>query len=297
MKKEFLFFLLLTIILGSCDSPRETFSSPQVATKIDATPVPVLTSVHLETFTPLPTKTVKPVATSLPILNSQNPSLIVKDLLETNSDCILPCWWGVIPGRTKWDDTYNSLSPIANSVYENKSENSTLTIAAMFFPAPYPLSGEFTQVFQVKNDVVEHIEILPQRFSKYSLPEGLLQEFGNPEMIFLGGSIDQPQSFQLVLYYPSRGIFALYSNELRPFQQQEILNVCFTEIEIKYVDIFLWDPAASFSETLEYIFTEYERPFYEIELVTDLTISEFSNLFKSVSQPDCFQTPSNFWLN
>ena len=297
MKKETSILLMLTVFLASCVHSRESVSSPQVINTMSATPIPVVTFTQLVTFTPLPTATIKPLQTPLPIFNSQNPSLTVKGLLETNSDCVLPCWWGVVPGRTYWEDAYNSLSPIANNVYESTPGNSELAAVAMFFPAPNPLSGEFRQVFRIKNEIVERIEILPQRFSKYSLPKGLLQEFGNPETIFLGGSIEQPQSFQLILYYPSRGIFALYSNELRPFQQQEVLDVCFTEDEIKYVDIFLWDPATSFSETLNDIFTEYERPFYEIELVTNVTISEFSNLFEALDQPGCFQTPSSFWHN
>jgi len=166
----------------------------------------------------------------------------------------------------------------------------------MFFPAPYPSTGEFRQGYLVENGIVKQIEVWPQHYSKYSLPNGLLQEFGNPEMIFLGGSINQPQSFQLILYYPSQGIFALYSNELHPFQEQEVVDVCFTETEIAYVEMFLWAPDDSFSETLDYVFGEYERPFYEVELVTDLTISEFSDIFES-GKTGCFKTPSSFWSN
>jgi hypothetical protein len=295
MKKETFACLLFVAILASCSPLRNDISSPQVM--MSATPIPVIISTKLATITPLPTSTILSVQTRLPTLNAQNPSVAVKELLENNGGCQLPCWWGVIPGRTNWEDAYNLLSPIANTVYESTTGNPELINVAMFFPAPYPLSGEFRQVYRVKDGIVERIEILPQGYSKYSLPNGLLREFGNPEMIFLGGSIDQPQSFQLILYYPSQGIFALYSNELHPFQQQEILDVCFTEAEITYVDMFLWDPANSFSEALDYIFGQYERPFYEIELVTDLTISEFSDLFASSDQAGCFLTPSSIWRN
>jgi len=166
----------------------------------------------------------------------------------------------------------------------------------VFFPAPYPSTGKFRQELLVENGIVKQVEVLPQQFSKYSVPNGLFQEFGNPEMILLGGSVDQVQTFELILYYPHQGIFALYSNELHPFQQQEVLNVCFTEAEMSYVDIFLWNPADSFSETLDYIFGEYERPFHNIEVVTNLTVDEFSDLFES-GKPGCFKTPSNFWTN
>lgn len=297
MRKETFICLFIIFIVASCGPLREDPSSPQVAITMSATPPPANTVTKLVTFTPLPTATVQSIQTPLPTLNSQNPSIAVKDLLEKNSNCQLPCWWGVIPGRTNWESAKNALSPIANNVYESTTANQDLTIVTMFFPAPYPLPGEFRQVYRVKNNLVDRIEILPQHFSKYSLPNGLLQEFGIPEMIFLGGSIEQPQNFQLILYYPGQGIFALYSNELHPFQQQEVLNVCFTESEIAYVDLFLWDPAESFSETLDYVFKQYSRPFYEIESVTELTISEFTDLFLSSGQSGCFHSPSSFWHN
>ena len=296
--KNFLACLVSVTILGSCSYLSDDSSSRQIAMTMSATPIPVASQTKIATSTPLPTVIVKSIQTPLPTLDSQNPSLIVKDLLENNRNCQLPCWWGVIPSQTSWESTHNSISPIANSVYISSSENSESAHAEIFIPAPDPFSGEFRQEFLIKNGIVERIEILPQHFSKYSLPKGLLQEFGNPEMIFLVGSIEQPQSFQLILHYPNRGILALYSNELRPFQEQEMLNVCFTQDEIKYVDMFLWDSSDSFSdETLNYLFTEYERPFYEIELVTDLTKDDLNNVFTSSDPKNCFQTPSHFWRN
>jgi hypothetical protein len=294
MKRQISFCLLL-IVAASCGT--QDLSTPRLIATEDAAPVPVITSTKLATLIPLSTATEEIVQTLLPTLNPQDASLTVKELLENNRDCELPCWWGIIPGQTSWESAKQSLSPIATSIFEGTGENTELMDVEVFFPAPYPLSGKFRQEYLIENAIVKRIEILPQQYSKYSLPKGLLQELGDPDMIFLGGSIEQPQSFQLVLYYPRQGVFALYSNELHPFQPQETVRVCFTESEIAYVDIFLWNPAESFSDTIDYIFNQYERPFYEIEHVTDLTIHEFADLFGSTGGTGCFQTPSNVWRN
>lgn len=254
------------------------------------------TSISPTSLPPAKTPLLLPTWTSLPTLSASEAQTFVTKLLADNVDCHLPCWWGVIPGQTRWQDAEASLSPIAITIHESTSEDSNPRHFEVFLPAPYPSAGKFRQEYLVENAVVKQIEILPQHFSKYSLPGGLLQELGNPETIFLGGSINQPQSFQLILYSPSQGTFALYSNELHPFQEQEVVDVCFTEAEIAYVDMYLWNPTDSFSETLDYIFGEYERPFYEIEAVTDLTISEFSDIFES-GRTSCFKTPSSFWSN
>jgi hypothetical protein len=214
--------------------------------------------------------------------------------LDNNGNCQLPCWWGILPGKTTWQDADAFLSPIATNIYESTKNDSDPRYFEAFFPAPYPFEGEFRQGYLIENDVVKWIEILPQNFSKYSLPKELLREFGNPEMIFLGGSVDQHQSFQLILYYPSRGIMAMYVSKLQPANYQEQVEICFTEVD--YTDMFLWDPAESFSETMDYALRPYEYPFYDIETVTTLTIDDFSKLFTNSDEPDCFLSPSSFWI-
>lgn len=297
MKKGHSFLLIAFVFLASCGFLAKDSDLPQVLPPVSVTAFPTTTLLIQATFTPSPTEKVEIIHTPLPTLSSQEPSIVVKELMEKNGGCKLPCWWGVLPGQTRWQAVEKLLSPIANSIYKSTGANPNSDHIEMLFPAPYPMTGEFRQVYLVDDDVVERIEILPQQFSKYSVPNGLIQELGVPEMVFLGGAVDQPQSFQLILYYPSRGVFALYSSELHPAQQREMLEVCFTEDTIDYTDIFLWDPINSFSETLDYIFIQYERRFYEIELVTDLTINELVATFESSSQVDCLQTPSDFWRN
>jgi hypothetical protein len=82
---------------------------------------------------------------------------------------------------------------------------------------------------------------------------------------------------------------------VQPVQQQNLIDVCFDKSAMDYVDIYLWNPTDSFSETLDFIFTNYYRSFYDIELVTGMTKRELRDLFLSPNQNGCFQTASGFW--
>jgi hypothetical protein len=294
MKKESVICILLIVIVASCSSLRDINSQP-----FQNTPAPTATLTRAATSTS--TITLEPLATSdfsqtpLPTLSSENSSRTVQVLMETNGGCRLPCWWGILPGKTSWQSAEKYLSSITTSIYESAGATPDTRRIEMLFPAPYPFDSEFRQVYRVKHDFVDRIEILPQDFSKYSLPEGMLNELDTPDMIFLGGTIEEPQSFQLVLYYPSRGVFALYSNTMQPVQPQDLIDVCFNESAMDYVDIYLWNPTDSFSETLDFIFSNYYRAFHDIELVTDMTKSELRDLFLSPIHNGCFQTASSFW--
>jgi len=141
--------------------------------------------------------------------------------------------------------------------------------------------------------MVQIIEILPQAYSKYSVPQGIILEYGNPEVVYLGTIIDQLQSSQIIMYYPSQGILALYVSPLQSIQKTDFIQACFSEID--HVDLFLRDPKDSFEESLESIFMSYENTFLPLEVATGLSIREFENIFTDPNQPDCLKTPRSLW--
>jgi len=69
--------------------------------------------------------------------------------METNVECRLPCWWGVLPGKTSWQNAEKYLSSITTSIYESAGATPDTRRIEMLFPAPYPFDGEFRKTFQV----------------------------------------------------------------------------------------------------------------------------------------------------
>src|SRR5215207_10777103 len=69
--------------------PPETIVPPtQTVTSIPSTPLPVLTSTPF--YTPLPTFSSTQAVENLHIW------------LQAVFDCLLPCWGGITPGKTRW---------------------------------------------------------------------------------------------------------------------------------------------------------------------------------------------------
>src|SRR5215216_5270875 len=155
MKKESVFCILLIVMVANCISPRDISSQP-----FQTTPAPTASLTKTATITLEPLVTLEFSQTPLPTLNSKNSSLTVQALMENNGECRLPCWWGVIPGKTSWHSAEEFLSSITTSIYESAGTTPDTRHIEMFFPAPYPSDGEFRQVYRVRNDVVDRIEIL-----------------------------------------------------------------------------------------------------------------------------------------
>lgn len=119
-------FLVLIGFLAACHSSTSvTPTVVPVATTIpDPTSIvtiqPTNTPTHQIQFTSTPHGTPLPTPaftwTSLPILPTLSTSgadLLISDLLINNGGCKLPCWWGIMPGETPWNEAYQTLSTFA----------------------------------------------------------------------------------------------------------------------------------------------------------------------------------------
>ena len=70
------------------------------------TPIPTCTSTVLPTSTatssPSPTPTLIPTETPWPALRGEEAQHRAEELIRNNANCTLPCWWGIVPGKTSW---------------------------------------------------------------------------------------------------------------------------------------------------------------------------------------------------
>ena len=61
--------------------------------------------------------------TILPTLEPTQAILLVEDLLVNNAGCKLPCWWGIIPGTTEWNEAKQFLQTFAIDFQELTGES------------------------------------------------------------------------------------------------------------------------------------------------------------------------------
>lgn len=89
-------------------TPMPNLITPFVQTAETTYPTPSVTTTTLAVVTP----------TTLSTLSYDEALVTVQTLYETNNGCLLPCWWGITPGKTTWEQTKDLLSPFVSQILE-----------------------------------------------------------------------------------------------------------------------------------------------------------------------------------
>jgi hypothetical protein len=160
-------------------------------------------------------------------------------MLKTNGGCKLPCWWGIVPGSTRFQTAVDSLQLQGLSLYLVRDLTGALTI-----DIPHP-----TQLFDYRlllgltaeQGVISRLKVGgetykltgSQRFAsdwqRYSL-SNVLQEYGQPSVIrFISGppaERDAPVLYTLTLLYEPLGFAISYSGAAQFDNQSNVIHVC-----------------------------------------------------------------------
>lgn len=240
--------------------PRETVV--MTATNISAeTPIYALTPTFVPTLTPRPT------------LSSQDAQVAVLKLISNNGGCNLPCWWGLTPGKTTWQEARNFLEILSPQIISLRDNVYGLTYKNL----PKDISGGVIgATISTSNDVIQTIST----DIYYPLAE-IMQKNGKPTEIWIFAdkeTINPEIPFTLALFYADQGILAIYQGtSLR----EESPEICPNRIGGDQVSWFLWNPSLAFSfadagrNALLFQNTPSERPFLQINDVTNMDISMF----------------------
>lgn len=159
MKKiSWLMVIIMALFLAGCSNlaaPTATLeASATEATPTQITVTPSMTS----TITPELKHTstsLSPTWTPLPTLDQADKQRLVSDLLSTNGGCRLPCWWGLIPGKTNWAQAFQFLSQLDPNIYiTGKSKDLLYAYVQVPTPKIVEYANELTQDFTIRNGVM-----------------------------------------------------------------------------------------------------------------------------------------------
>lgn len=242
----FLMFFALSQLCWGC-SPTNSSTIPLSATPENSAVVIQKTSSPRlsNTLTPIPTVTLTPVLTMTP-LSQQDAYQVLQKLYWDNGGCQLPCYWGVVPGETLWQDTSALLSPLGR-IYGPSGTSKVSRYGVTFekFDEPF---GSMGPGFWVENEVVKVIGINSSWVSQdfdYSL-SGLLQSLGVPDEIWISPiaeSLDGQPYYHLELFYPSKGILVGLLGNAK--QDGQYLSLCPQKIFSRSPfppTLLLWNP-------------------------------------------------------
>ena len=273
------------------------------ATKIEASPSPTIVP-KVTLASKLPTPTMGP---TIPIDQEET---LVLELLQNNANCQLPCWWGFTPGKTSWQTAETYFASLGKKV--DKFSNSRLTNYTVKFKVPSH-DMQVGQVYNVKDELIDLIwvkgstvrngrrifgdQMFLEDWNNYLLPQ-MLTTYGQPAEVLLKTFQSVPEGmppFNLLLYYPQRGILVRYYGLAEKHGEQ--LRLC-----PQQSDITLWLWPSGHAMTLQEIANSgQDFPIEEVADyrplgdVTKMSTEIFFESFKNANNMACIETPAKIW--
>jgi len=275
---------------------------------------PASTVTTAPSRTPSPSNTATPVVTPtqipVPTLPPEKAQAMVLDLLY-NPPCDLPCWWGMTPGITTWEEANRFLRKMGYVLMEGIFPEGNTFTEQILFQVPEEINefrGSIFVTLGIDGGIVKEIRTRPGKVPGYSM-SGILKANGPPDEIWIYRYSEGPiESFHLnyFLFYQKKGILVGMSAPNSPVTGT-LVEGCINSdyVPIEGPSIFLWeaDPHLSFVMVkMEGIITrdpvfipdEAYLLLEEIE-VNGMDEQDFYDIFVNPSTEFCIKTPRDKW--
>lgn len=293
--KKYLYVFTILVLVG-CNPNLYSIS---VTTTSLPSAIPTTTSTKTPTASPTitPTSTIPSSPIPTPIAKEENE--ITLELIQTNNGCDLPCWWGIIPNKTRWKDAERFFKRFSTIYYHEGQPPKEWEVYEIHshIAEEYSDVGAVRMVFAAKEGVIKEMEVGYFDEATYNL-DSVLSKYGIPSQIFIStyssdyGMPPNQVPFSLDLYYPDLGINFVYGTTATVNGSQ--IYGCFYEgSEV----IFLWSPQ-EYTRSIDYIlgWDKHNIPYLSIRDAIGIDTKTFYENFKRGST-HCLQTPTNLWYS
>ena len=266
-----------------------------------------------------PTMTATQEPTLHPTLSGESAKELALQLLKDNSNCRLPCWWGITPGVTTLQDTSSILNPFSSLASTNSIDNNHGSMrlripngeGLLYLVVEYDginakvnkLIVTISQLVKNKNGDYEQTFVEPafaQATQSFQLTE-ILKLYGQPKQIMISTYSSQPLGwpvfFDIQLFYPDHGFLIAYES-LMVSSTNGYVKGCPSKSNI---NMGLWEPGkySSINEIPEDIRNNISAfplsSYLQIDEATKMSIQDFYETFKNDDGTLCLETPSNLW--
>ena len=316
MKKHQTYFIVnvicVILFIAGCSVKNELQESPtQIYTQSIQPSITEITP----TWTSL-----TPISTPLPKESAIQEYL---ELLRTNRDCHLPCFWGITPGINTSQFTADSIHTLENislaSSYNAEGGYTSLeyfegeyTLAvnigfSTFSSNGFIVNGMYITIRELKGyDPYFGHRFDSKPFNEIVFPyslSGVLYDLGKPASIQIKASniqnVNQELEYKFLLLYPDNGVLVQYTIPLQI--EDKFVIGCPSDA---HIDLKLMPAGDSNQFGLLLAGSEWEgfwplpeKPkgkWLPIDQATDMNIDEFYELF--LNNPDaCISTPAELW--
>ena len=303
-------FFLVSCAMNTGQLPSDATNVPSPATNTEQELLPISTT----TTTPLPSATpsVVSTATSLPAqeviaLPTISPDALhsfVLDLTDDSQNCLLPCFWNIVPGETEWRNIEPFLATFAYRISYGAADGTfsdipvgNSFIAWMYVYLPDLSNAPFSYTFNVRDGIVTMIDAAILTVPINSLP-AILNEYGQPTEIWVltaNAPMDDVLGFRLTLFYSPNQFLLSYGGD------GEVANGkvrgCLSDKE-ESLDLVTWSPEAelTFADAI-YGLSNPRQITYDLPLeeATGMRVETFYETFKHANELFCLETPVELW--
>jgi hypothetical protein len=326
-----LIFSIITVVITGCTSHTSiNIPSPSV-TKGISTPVITVTSIPpfsdtstltSEIFTPVTTRTIVPTQPTLtqtmePTLTEAESEERILELLKTNGNCKLPCFWGIVPGKTTWPEVQQLFLHLGADIVDyipRMYRNTDIKAHYIYSDVPAKQLGINAGVFEA-NDQIDSMRIdlsgagFAANMQRFFFKEVLL-ELGEPTQVWMSlgtGSEagDAPYlGYNFWLFYEQIGLVVEYGGAAQKINTE--YRVCPNQPH--FVGGQEWQEG---SGNISFVMQSPEntRPLPDlvrgtseefgftrtIEEAASLSPKDFYKLITLGNEPACFDTPRDIW--
>jgi hypothetical protein len=219
-KTYFYLFLPLSLIFSSCGLSTEQGIEPNkltnsyFATTASISPTPEPTIALTKTPTLLPTSTLSPSWTPLPTLTENDADQQFLSWMHGTPDCQFPCWAGITPGETNWEEAIHLLTPVIDIRTTNDSLRCRFS-ECNILSWDYKIKNDlFYGEIYTKNNIIHSIKIEGDQPIQELLLQNVFKKYGIPKNVFIitssRGLAGDPPMFFLYTFYPKNKFVIKY---------------------------------------------------------------------------------------
>lgn len=282
-------FLILLLVFAGCGPISSTIQPTQELiipsqTNLQATDTvaPTSTPTLAVTETPSPTATRTHLATSDPKSMEET----IQSLLQDPMNCMVPCFWGIVPGKTSMDEARAFFSHLGFRAFEGTDQNSgryfyTIAYESGFgrdsYVTLHPNNNRITNII-VNPEITKQKDGIPREWAAFS-PETIIQKYGQPSHVdfYLAWPGGGGSEIIMNLYFDKVDLIVQYTGENLFPSSNHSPRLCPLIAPFDYVRLWLGPnpphpPLAGIA----------------LEQATSLTMEQFTQLMLGNQQHACF---------
>jgi len=282
--------LIIGLFLHGCVLPgmiQIAATASPVSTNITETALSTNLPTPSPTRTPTDLLVEKPSATPSPTGIPKRTTEFVREKLDTDEECILPCWWGITPGETSWTALTTRFAAAGLVIEDGRLDLS---------PWEDITGHRITVEFQRNGDTIEQIQIQCELDPVVIFVDGMvdvcgefalsttLGRFGVPTHVNL--SMSRLDSlYDLWTTYESSGVTISYPGIM--IADVEGWYICPVHSRQGSIDIYLHSPGI---EPSGLGFGSSDGVFIaggDLELLTGVSAGEFHTIFSTQQSRSC----------